>query len=85
MSQRLIKGFDLSLSGGYEQSSYVGLSKIETTGAVQGPADYFLSSATLNWRIREWAGWQNSLMVTTGRGENSNLQTTFSSSLNFNF
>jgi len=85
ISQRLIKGFDLSLSGGYEQSSYVGLSKIETTGAVQGPADYFLSSATLNWRIREWAGWQNSLMVTTGRGENSNLQTTFSSSLNFNF
>lgn len=85
ISQRLIKGFDLSLSGGYEQSQYVGLSKNETPGSVQGPADYFLSSATLNWRIREWAAWQNSLMVTTGRGENRNLQTTFSSSLNFNF
>lgn len=85
ISQRLIKGFDLSLSGGWEQSLYVGLSQNTESAAIQGPADYFLTNASLNWRIREWLGWQNSCMVTTGQGNSNQLSTTISSSFNLTF
>ena len=87
ISQTLIKGISLSLSGGYEQSQYVALSSTENTTATEGPPDYFLTSATISWRLREWASWQNTMMVTSGQGNSSSneLQTRFSSSLNLNF
>ncbi|MCX6974252.1 MAG: hypothetical protein NTZ94_08120 [Verrucomicrobia bacterium] len=87
ISQTLIKGISLSLSGGYEQSQYVALSSTENTTATEGPPDYFLTSATLSWRLREWASWQNTMMLTSGQGSSSSndLQTRFSSSLNLNF
>jgi hypothetical protein len=87
ISQTLIKGISLSLSGGYEQTEYVALSSTENTNATEGPPNYFLTSATLSWRLREWASWQNTMMVTSGQGNSSSndLQTRFSSSLNLNF
>jgi hypothetical protein len=86
VSQRLIKGIDLSLSAGYEQSIYEGLSGAENApAAVEGPADYWLANASLFWRFREWLAWQNTFMVSTGQGDSDELQTRFSSSLNMNF
>ena len=87
VSQTLIKGISLSLSGGYEQSQYVALSSTENTNATEGPPDYFLTSATISWRLREWASWQNTMMVTSGQGNSSSndLQTRFSTSLNLTF
>jgi hypothetical protein len=86
VSQRLIKGIDLSLSAGYEQSIYEGLSGAENApAAVEGPADYWLANASLFWRFREWLAWQNTFMVSTGQGDSDELQTRFSSSLNLNF
>jgi hypothetical protein len=87
VSQSLIKGLSLSLSAGYEQSDYVALSNSENNSASEGPPDHFLSSATISWRLREWASWQNSMMFTSGRGNDSSgdLQTRFSTSLNLTF
>ncbi len=84
ITQRLIKGIDLSLSGGYEQSLNVGLSKSKND-SLEGPSSHYLTNATMNWRLREWAAWQNTLMMTSGRGSNNQTQTTFSTGLNFNF
>jgi hypothetical protein len=86
VSQRLIKGIDLSLSAGYEQSIYEGLDGAENApAAVEGPADYWLANASLYWRFREWLAWQNTFMLSTGQGDSNELQTRFSSSLNLNF
>lgn len=85
ISQSLFTGVDLSLSGGYEQSEYVSLTSERLSGAVDGPPDYFLTSATLYWRIREWLAWQNSFILTTGQGNSDELQTRFSTSMNLNF
>ncbi|MEN9470488.1 MAG: hypothetical protein RL630_2221 [Verrucomicrobiota bacterium] len=86
VSQRLIKGIDLSLSAGYEQSIYEGLDGAENApAAVEGPADYWLANASIFWRFREWLAWQNTFMLSTGQGESNELQTRFSSSLNLNF
>jgi hypothetical protein len=87
VSQSLIKGITLSLSAGYEQSDYVSLSDSDNTSASEGPPDHFLTSATLSWRLREWASWQNSMMLTSGQSQDSNsdLQTRFSTSVNLNF
>lgn len=85
ISQSLFTGIDLSLSGGYEQSEYVSLTSERLSGAVDGPPDYFLTSATLYWRIREWLAWQNTFMLSTGQGNRDQLQTRFSTSLNLNF
>jgi hypothetical protein len=84
ISQKLFKGIDLSISGGYEQSDYVALSN-DQGGTTDGPNDYFLTRATVYWRIREWLGWQNSFMLTTGQGNNKNPQSRISSSLNLTF
>lgn len=86
VSQRLFKGIDLSLSGGYEQSLYEGLSSDQNLeDAVTGPADYWLANASLYWRIREWLSWNNSVMLSTGQGNNQQSQTTITSSLNLSF
>ena len=86
VSQRLIKGIDLSLSAGYEQSSSEGLDGSETApAAVEGPKDYWLMNASLFWRLREWLAWQNTFMLSTGQGDSKKPQTRFSSSLNLNF
>jgi len=85
ISQSLFTGIDLSLSGGYEQSEYVSLTSERLDGAVDGPPEYFLTSATLYWRIREWLAWQNTFMLSTGQGNSDELQTRFSTSLNLNF
>jgi len=87
VSQSLIKGLSLSLSAGYEQADYVALSNSENKSASEGPPDHFLTSATISWRLREWASWQNSMMFTSGRGNDSSgdLQTRFSTSLNLTF
>lgn len=85
VSQQLFRGIDLSLSAGYEQTEYVALTSERLNDAVDGPPDYFLTSATLYWRIREWAAWQNTLMFTTGQGNSDLLQSRFSTSLNLTF
>ena len=86
VSQELIKGISFSLSGGYEQSLYEGLDGAKNApAAVEGPSDYWLGSASLYWRFREWLAWQNTFMVSTGQGDSNELQTRFSSSLNLNF
>jgi hypothetical protein len=86
VSQRLFKGIDLSVSGGYEQSLYEGLSNDSALdNAVEGPADYWLANASLYWRIREWLSWNNSVMLSTGQGTNQNSQTRVTTSLNLSF
>jgi hypothetical protein len=87
ISQSLIKGISLSLSGGYELSENAALSSPTNNSASEGPPDHFLTTAGLSWRLREWASWQNSIMITSGQGKSnsSDLQTRFSSSLNLNF
>ena len=87
ISQSLIKGINLSLSGGYELSENAALSSPTNNSASEGPPDHFLTTAGLSWRLREWASWQNSIMITSGQGKSnsSDLQTRFSSSLNLNF
>ena len=85
VSQSLFTGIDLSLSGGYEQSDYVSLTSQQQGGSTSGPNDYFLTRATLYWRIREWLAWQNSFMLSTGQRNSDELQTRFSTSLNLNF
>jgi hypothetical protein len=85
ISQSLFTGIDLSLSGGYEQSEYASLTSEPLSSTADGPPDYFLTQATLYWRIREWLAWQNSFMLSTGQGNQDQLQTRFTSSLNFNF
>ena len=86
VSQRLFKGIDLSLSGGYEQSLYEGLDGAkDAPAAVEGPSDYWMANASLYWRFREWLSWQNTMMVSTGQGNSNELQTRFSTSLNMNF
>jgi hypothetical protein len=52
---------------------------------VEGPGDYWLANASLYWRIREWLSWNNSVMLSTGQGDNQQSQTTITSSLNVNF
>ena len=86
VSQRLFKGIDMSLSAGYEQSIYEGLDGAKNApAAVEGPADYWLTNASLYWRFREWLAWQNSFMLSTGQGNSDQLQTRFTSSLNLSF
>jgi hypothetical protein len=86
VSQRLFKGIDLSISGGYEQSLYEGLSNDSALDdPVEGPGDYWLANASLYWRIREWLSWNNSVMLSTGQGDNQQSQTTITSSLNLSF
>ena len=86
VSQRLFKGVDLSLSGGWEQSEYIGMSSANNLPApVEGPSQYWLANASLYWSIREWLSWQNSLNLSTGYGNNDGMATWFTTSLNLNF
>jgi hypothetical protein len=85
VAQKLFKGIDLSLSGGYEQSDFASLTSDSLSSASDGPADYFLTSATISWRIREWLGWQNTFMLSTGQGNQNQIQTRISTSLNLTF
>jgi len=85
VAQQLFKGINVSLSGGYEQSEYVGLSNENLPNPIEGPADYWLVNASLYWRIREWLAWQNTFTLSTGQANNEELQTRFDTSFNFNF
>jgi hypothetical protein len=85
VSQRLFKGIDLSLSGGYERNEYVSLTSDSLSGERQGPSDYFLARASLYWRIREWLAWDNSFTFSSGQGNNNEPQTRISTSLNLSF
>jgi hypothetical protein len=86
VSQRLFKGVDISFSGGWEQSQYIGMSTASDLPApIEGPSDYWLANASLFWRIREWLSWQNSLNLSTGYGNNDGTATWFTTSLNLNF
>jgi hypothetical protein len=86
VSQSLFRGIDLSVSGGYEQSLYEGLSNDPNLGnAEEGPGDYWMANASLYWRIREWLSWSNSVMLSTGQGNNQQSQTRVTTSLNLSF
>jgi hypothetical protein len=84
-AQDLFKGVGVSVSGGYEQSLYESLTSEKLSGQTEGPADYWMTRASLFWRIREWLAWQNSFTLSTGQGNTTQLQTRFNSSLNLNF
>ena len=85
VAQQLLKGINVSLSAGYEQSEYVSLTSEKLNNTVEGPAAYWLANASLYWRIREWLSWQNTFQVSTGQANNEELQTRFDTSFNFNF
>jgi len=85
VAQSLFKGISLSVSAGYEQSSYVALTSEKLNNSVEGPASYWLANASLYWRLREWLGWQNTLQFSTGQGNSNQMQTTFNTSLNLTF
>ena len=85
VAQQLFKGINVSLSAGYERSEYVSLSSEKLPNAVEGPASYWLTNASLYWRIREWLSWQNTFQVSTGQANNEELQTRFDTSFNFSF
>jgi hypothetical protein len=85
VAQDLFKGVGVSLSGGYEQSLYESLTSEKLSGQTEGPADYWMTRASLFWRIREWLAWQNSFTLSTGQGNTTQLQTRFNTSLNLTF
>lgn len=86
VSQQLVKGIALSVSGGVEQSQYIGMSADENLPApIEGPSQYWLANASLYWSIREYLSWQNSLGFSTGYGNNEGMATTFTTSFNLNF
>ena len=85
VAQRLIKGISLSLSAGYEQSEYVSLTSEKLNNPVEGPASYWLTNASVYWRLRDWLGWQNTFQLSSGQGTSDQMQTTFNSSLNLTF
>lgn len=85
VAQRLIKGISLSLSAGYEQSEYVSLTSEKLNNPVEGPASYWLTNASLYWRLRDWIGWQNTFQLSSGQGTSDQMQTTFNTSLNLTF
>jgi hypothetical protein len=84
-AQRLFKGVDVAVSGGYEQSEYVALTSQKLTGVIEGPEDYWLANASLYWRIREWLAWQNTFTLSTGQATNTDMQTRFTTSVNLSF
>jgi len=85
VAQSLFKGVGVSVSGGYEQSLYESLTTKKLSGQVEGPADYWMTNASIYWRIREWLAWQNTFTLSTGQGNGNELQTRFNSSLSLNF
>jgi hypothetical protein len=86
VSQQLVKGIALSVSGGVEQSQYIGMSADQNLPApVEGPSQYWLANASLFWSLREYLSWQNSLGFSTGYGNNEGMATTFTTSFNLNF
>jgi hypothetical protein len=85
VAQRLIKGITLSFSAGYEQSEYVSLTSEKLDNPVQGPALYWLTNASVYWRLRDWLGWQNTLQLSSGQGTSDQMQVTFNTSLNLTF
>jgi hypothetical protein len=85
VAQSLFKGVDVMVSGGYEQSEYESLTTEKLTGQIEGPADYWLANASLYWRIREYLSWQNTFTLSTGQGNNDQMQTRFNTSLNLTF
>jgi hypothetical protein len=85
VAQRLIKGISLSLSAGYEQSEYVSLTSEKLDNPVEGPASYWLTNASVYWRLREWLSWQNTFQLSSGQGTSDQMQTTFNTSLNLTF
>ncbi|MEI8294727.1 MAG: hypothetical protein WCG66_12235 [bacterium] len=85
VAQQLLKGINVTFSGGYEQSRYIALTSQKLNNVVQGPSSYWMANASLYWRIREWLAWQNTFTVSTGQANNEELQTRFDTSFNFNF
>ena len=85
VAQRLIKGISLSLSAGYEQSEYVSLTSEKLDNPVEGPASYWLTNASVYWRLRDWLGWQNTFQLSSGQGTSDQMQMTFNTSLNLTF
>lgn len=92
MSQRLFTAFDLQLSGGYTEQSYVNLSsnKTRNQNTSQLPTNFFVSQIALIWKIRDWVNLSNSIYYNTGqplqtgpRTTSTQAQAWYSVSLNF--
>ena len=89
VTQKLFTSVDFQLSGGYGAQQYVSLSGgVPAQANNQTPASYYLATASLNWKIRDWMTLNNTLNysgVQTVQGPNGTKipQTYYSISLNF--
>ena len=89
VTQKLFTSVDFQLSGGYGAQQYVSLSGgVPAQANNQTPASYYLATASLNWKIRDWMTLNNTLNYSgaqTVQGPNGTSipQTYYSISLNF--
>ena len=63
VQQTLFSKFVLGVSGGWQETENISLSKDRTDGLSY---DYAFVSCRLRWNINSWASWQASLMSSTG-------------------
>ena len=89
ISQKLFTSVDFQLSGGYGAQQYISLSGgVPSQVNSQTPSNYYIATASLNWKIRDWMTLNNTLLYSgaqTVRGPNGATipQTSYSISLNF--
>ena len=89
VTQKLFTSVDFQLTGGYASQQYISLSSgVSSQANTQTPANYYIGSASLNWKIRDWMTLNNSIFYSgaqTVQGPNGTSipQTYYSISLNF--
>ncbi len=89
VSQKLFTSVDFQLTGGYGAQQYISLSGgAPSQMNSQTPAHYYIATAALNWKIRDWMTLNNTIFYSgaqTVQGPNGSTipQTYYSISLNF--
>ena len=63
VEQTLFSRFAVGISGGWQQTEGISLSAEEDNA---DPYDYAFVSASIRWNINSWAGWQATVMSSTG-------------------
>jgi len=70
LNQQLFSNISFILSGGYTQQSYQNITggQTPTTGnAAQIPGSYYLATASLVWKIRDWVNLNNTVYYNSGQ------------------
>jgi hypothetical protein len=92
LNQNLFSNISVVLSGGYTRQFYQNINGGSTPSqgaAAQIPGSYYLATASVIWKIRDWVNLNNTVYYNSGQtiqagGNNSALsQTWYAVSLNF--